>query len=95
MKEPALTEEKVMAGSHCCFHLGSQSKSSGKWHQNQLGPNLRLLMETAGLFDDGVAVSIVLEAETMVGSHYLLGQKLQDCLDDICLEVSASWESSC
>ena len=38
---------------------------------------------------------IVLEAETMVGSHYLLGQMLQDCPDDICLEVFASWGSSC
>ena len=45
--------------------------------------------------EDGDAVSIVLEAVTMVGSHCLVGQKLQDCLDDICLEVSASWESSC
>ena len=32
--------------------------------------------------EDGDAVSIVLETVTMVGSHYLVGQKLQDCLDD-------------
>ena len=75
--------------------------SSKKWHQTLLGlfaASILLEMKVGSCLkslEDGDAVSIVLEVVTMVGSHYLVGQKLQDCLDDICLEVSASWESSC
>ena len=88
---------------------GTQSQKGSGRKLSRL--NLRLLMEAAEsteLIDEtvllgsclkslegGVAVSIVLEAATRAGSRYLSGQKYQDCLDDTCLEVSASWGSSC